>query len=360
MGRVIEGRRVGAEYLVTDTPRRRTGQAPSRRAFRQCEPGSIPGRVTPGSLHVGIVTDDAAGMRVFSGVSRFPRPFIPVLLHTHLNHPHRLSGPRCLRAAQISSLAHSLLQDWKCASTATGTAKCRHGLRGMERGSSVVRPRYRIREDQGSIPGPAILNLVFHSFPKSLQANARMATSLQRLATISENCCGVDLSIQRGGSRSNGCVYRSHFRAISSRLAAYTRVLSVIESAGDEVGIMEIRDAALALAAAAVCLTGGTHRTSLTLPANLTKTIPQPGLGPQGRSLGYKTCSAQHRSNITFLYNMQAIGYSGRGRVEVAACPALELRRSVFEIRFFFWRSYYTCHLYVYLRQDIIPQTRTG
>ncbi|KAJ8867372.1 hypothetical protein PR048_031173 [Dryococelus australis] len=34
--------------------------------------------------------DDAPGPRVFSGLSRFPRPFIPVLLHTHLDHPHRL------------------------------------------------------------------------------------------------------------------------------------------------------------------------------------------------------------------------------------------------------------------------------
>ncbi|KAJ8889078.1 hypothetical protein PR048_008572 [Dryococelus australis] len=29
----------------------------------------------------------ATGRRVFSGSSHFPRPFIPVLLHTHLNHP---------------------------------------------------------------------------------------------------------------------------------------------------------------------------------------------------------------------------------------------------------------------------------
>ncbi|KAJ8897820.1 hypothetical protein PR048_003173 [Dryococelus australis] len=39
------------------------------------EPGSIPGRVTPGFSHVGIVPDDAAGRQVLYGVSRFPRPF---------------------------------------------------------------------------------------------------------------------------------------------------------------------------------------------------------------------------------------------------------------------------------------------
>ncbi|KAJ8883299.1 hypothetical protein PR048_015142 [Dryococelus australis] len=37
----------------------------------------------------------------------------------------------------------------------------------------------RIQEDPGSIPGPAILISVFHDFPKSLQANARMGP-LQR------------------------------------------------------------------------------------------------------------------------------------------------------------------------------------
>ncbi|KAJ8872296.1 hypothetical protein PR048_025900 [Dryococelus australis] len=44
--------------------------------------------------HVGIVPDDAVGRWVFSGISRFPRSFIPVLLHTYLNHPHRLLRPR--------------------------------------------------------------------------------------------------------------------------------------------------------------------------------------------------------------------------------------------------------------------------
>ncbi|KAJ8878600.1 hypothetical protein PR048_019181 [Dryococelus australis] len=57
------------------------------------EPGSIPGRVTVFSL-AGIVPDDAVGRRVFSGISRFPRPFIPAPLHTHFNHPHRFSRPR--------------------------------------------------------------------------------------------------------------------------------------------------------------------------------------------------------------------------------------------------------------------------
>ncbi|KAJ8869707.1 hypothetical protein PR048_028702 [Dryococelus australis] len=48
------------------------------------EPGSIPGRVTPGFLQVGIVPDDAAGRKVYSGISRFAYPCIPVQLHSHL------------------------------------------------------------------------------------------------------------------------------------------------------------------------------------------------------------------------------------------------------------------------------------
>ncbi|KAJ8866393.1 hypothetical protein PR048_032236 [Dryococelus australis] len=44
-------------------------------ASHQGEPGSIPGRITPGFSHVGIVPDDAAGRRVLSGISRFPSPF---------------------------------------------------------------------------------------------------------------------------------------------------------------------------------------------------------------------------------------------------------------------------------------------
>ncbi|KAJ8871289.1 hypothetical protein PR048_027597 [Dryococelus australis] len=53
-------------------------------ASHQGEPGSIPGRVTPGFSQVVIVPDDGAGSRVFPGISRFPSPCIPVLLHSRL------------------------------------------------------------------------------------------------------------------------------------------------------------------------------------------------------------------------------------------------------------------------------------
>ncbi|KAJ8898226.1 hypothetical protein PR048_003586 [Dryococelus australis] len=45
------------------------------------EPGSIPGGVAPGFSHVGIVLDDAAGRRIFSG---FSRSCIQALFHVHL------------------------------------------------------------------------------------------------------------------------------------------------------------------------------------------------------------------------------------------------------------------------------------
>ncbi|KAJ8869174.1 hypothetical protein PR048_030744 [Dryococelus australis] len=50
---------------------------------------------SPESSQVGLVTDDAVGRRVFSGISRFPSPFIPASLHVNFHHPHRLSTPRC-------------------------------------------------------------------------------------------------------------------------------------------------------------------------------------------------------------------------------------------------------------------------
>ncbi|KAJ8888581.1 hypothetical protein PR048_008073 [Dryococelus australis] len=74
---------------------------------RQGEPGSIPGQVTPGFSHVGIVPDDAAGRRVFSGISRFPPP-----LHSGATHysPQSFSSAlktSVLRAAQIHLFTHS-------------------------------------------------------------------------------------------------------------------------------------------------------------------------------------------------------------------------------------------------------------
>ncbi|KAJ8870505.1 hypothetical protein PR048_029528 [Dryococelus australis] len=58
-----------------------------------------------GFSHAGIVPDDAAGRRVFSGISRFPRPFVPALHHNHLVPPSSALKTSMIRAVQISSLA---------------------------------------------------------------------------------------------------------------------------------------------------------------------------------------------------------------------------------------------------------------
>ncbi|KAJ8881644.1 hypothetical protein PR048_018130 [Dryococelus australis] len=68
---------------------------------QQGKPGLIPGGATPGFPHVGIVSYDAVGQRVFSGISRFPRSFIPALLHTYLASP-----PRALKTSMAFKSAH--------------------------------------------------------------------------------------------------------------------------------------------------------------------------------------------------------------------------------------------------------------
>ncbi|KAJ8869248.1 hypothetical protein PR048_030820 [Dryococelus australis] len=59
--------------------------------------------------HIQHVPDDAARRRVFSGISRYPHPFIPTLLHTHFTSPSSALKTSMLRIAQISSLTHILL-----------------------------------------------------------------------------------------------------------------------------------------------------------------------------------------------------------------------------------------------------------
>ncbi|KAJ8880338.1 hypothetical protein PR048_016805 [Dryococelus australis] len=60
---------------------------------------SIPGAVAPRCSHEGIVTDDAAGRRVFSGISRFPRPFIPSMKESYI----WVNSPLFLRISRVSS-----------------------------------------------------------------------------------------------------------------------------------------------------------------------------------------------------------------------------------------------------------------
>ncbi|KAJ8893637.1 hypothetical protein PR048_006237 [Dryococelus australis] len=54
-------------------------------ASHQGDPGLIPGKFAPEFSHAGIVLDDAACRRAFSGYSRFPRPCIPAPLHPRVS-----------------------------------------------------------------------------------------------------------------------------------------------------------------------------------------------------------------------------------------------------------------------------------
>ncbi|KAJ8865919.1 hypothetical protein PR048_033442 [Dryococelus australis] len=80
--------------IVLHDSHERKSETVSLLASQQGDWGSIPGPGRSAFSHMVIVPDDAVGRRVFSGNSRFPHPFIPVLFHTYLNHPHRLSRPR--------------------------------------------------------------------------------------------------------------------------------------------------------------------------------------------------------------------------------------------------------------------------
>ncbi|KAJ8873354.1 hypothetical protein PR048_026988 [Dryococelus australis] len=84
---------------------------PSPRRKARVRSGSFPKHT---ELETLAFTNDVGIVRMmplicgFSrGTSRFHRPFIPALLHTHINHPHRLSRPSAAIAAHISSLTHS-------------------------------------------------------------------------------------------------------------------------------------------------------------------------------------------------------------------------------------------------------------
>ncbi|KAJ8869234.1 hypothetical protein PR048_030806 [Dryococelus australis] len=78
------------------------------------EPGTISKEIAPGFSNVGIVQDDAAGRRVFSGVSRFPHPCNLALFHAHLASPSSTLKTLMLSAAQISSLhaVYQTQQEW--------------------------------------------------------------------------------------------------------------------------------------------------------------------------------------------------------------------------------------------------------
>ncbi|KAJ8893453.1 hypothetical protein PR048_006051 [Dryococelus australis] len=56
----------------------------------------------PGFSHVGTGSDNAAGRRIFSGISRLPRPYIPVLLHVHFISSAPALNTSLLRANHVT------------------------------------------------------------------------------------------------------------------------------------------------------------------------------------------------------------------------------------------------------------------
>ncbi|KAJ8869208.1 hypothetical protein PR048_030780 [Dryococelus australis] len=110
--------------------------------------GSTPGEDIPGFSHVGIVLDHSSGRRIFSGISRFSRPYIPALLHSHFSSPSSALETSMLRATQISPLhsniniyyfyqraqhfIHFTLDAQRLQSLVTGIARRSHSITHLE------------------------------------------------------------------------------------------------------------------------------------------------------------------------------------------------------------------------------------
>ncbi|KAJ8887816.1 hypothetical protein PR048_014034 [Dryococelus australis] len=99
-----------AQEHSIDGPVRPRGGAISTLASHQGEPGSIPDRVN-GFSQVGTVPDDAIGRRVFSRISRFPPPLNSGAAPFSRQSPSSALKTSPLRAAQISSPPHSLINN---------------------------------------------------------------------------------------------------------------------------------------------------------------------------------------------------------------------------------------------------------
>ncbi|KAJ8870003.1 hypothetical protein PR048_029014 [Dryococelus australis] len=96
--------------IVRPRAKQRTARFPPSRARFNPRP------VHSGFSQVGIVPDDAAERRVFSGTSHFPRPCIPALLHSHFISPSSVLKTLMARAAQISEFTHSKYRPYNLSS----------------------------------------------------------------------------------------------------------------------------------------------------------------------------------------------------------------------------------------------------
>ncbi|KAJ8866624.1 hypothetical protein PR048_032484 [Dryococelus australis] len=82
---------------------------------RLLEPGSIPGGVVSGFLHMGIMLDEATSWWVFSRFSHFPHPCIPMLLHTYLtSHSLAIKSLMILWQNRHGKSAGGMCLSWIC------------------------------------------------------------------------------------------------------------------------------------------------------------------------------------------------------------------------------------------------------
>ncbi|KAJ8868580.1 hypothetical protein PR048_030118 [Dryococelus australis] len=113
--------------------RRAAGEVNRGKEVCDCEYQAVKGAA--GRLYYWTRCDDAAGWRVFSGISRFPRPCIPALLHIHL-------------APTSSALKTSLFKITACdAVRSLGYGKSRLTLLCQNKGRDVPRPNFCPRHD---------------------------------------------------------------------------------------------------------------------------------------------------------------------------------------------------------------------
>ncbi|KAJ8889546.1 hypothetical protein PR048_009045 [Dryococelus australis] len=161
-------------------------------AFHLGEQGSILGRVTPGSSHVGIMPDDATGRWVFSGFSRFTRPCIPTLLHTRSTSPSlalKNSIWLCRPSGRnvIHDSSRTFVSSWRCLAVVfvhqsrPSTSTNKH-----ERVCGQRRPLHpcRIIEHRRTVRNQPSELILLHS-PRRLQLNPPFPPATARYITAS-------------------------------------------------------------------------------------------------------------------------------------------------------------------------------
>ncbi|KAJ8867037.1 hypothetical protein PR048_032899 [Dryococelus australis] len=157
--------------------------------FTLGEPLSIPGRVAPVYSHVGIVLDDAAGRRGFSWLYRFPRPFIPALLRTHLASPLSTLKTSILLLKNVDSehLIHHFVR-----LSSTSVMRALHAIIGKRIGLSMRgRPPHAPSFTTVRSPGLATSVLSSH-------ADTSHRTCASHADTSHRACLHRSLVVERG------------------------------------------------------------------------------------------------------------------------------------------------------------------